>query len=402
MHHMKFVPFFYLYPMKNPLFFIFVTVLVDMLGYGMILPLLPFYVQQQDGGAAMVGYLGAFYALLQLFSGPVLGTLSDQYGRKPILLLCLLGTSIAYALFGLANSLGILFLAVLLDGLTGNNLTTAYAYVADITTPENRSRGMGIVGAAFGLGVMAGPALSGFLSSFGLAVPALTASLIALLNVIYGFFFVPESLSPEQRTVHRAGNLAQNPLNGLGQLTTLMQVRPIRNYLISIFFLNLAFSGLQTNFPLFSRARFGWDVSQNSYFFAFVGLVAVFTQGFLYLRIQPHIREGRLSVLGLGMLALGMAGLALAPAGWMLYPMVAVAALGSGLTTPSLSALVSNHTPASEQGRLMGGQQVLFSLTAIAGPILAGLSFEHLAIFAPYLLGSCFALLALFSANLES
>lgn len=373
----------------SPLVFIFITVFVDMLGYGMILPLLPFYVQKQDGGAAIVGYLGAFYAALQLVSGPVLGALSDRYGRKPILLLCLFGTSIAYTLFGMANSLALLFVAVLLDGLTGNNLTTAYAYVADITTPENRSRGMGIVGAGFGLGIMAGPALGGFLSNYGLAVPALTASLVALLNVIYGLVFVPESLPPEQRTAHRAA------YNGLSQFTALTQVGPIRAYLLCIFFLNLAFSGLQTNFPLFSRARFGWDAAQNGYFFAFVGIIAVFTQGFLYQRIQPQIKEKRLSIAGLALLSFGMFGMALAPTGWMLYPLVAVAAIGSGLTTPSLSGLVSTHTPATEQGRLMGGQQVLFSLAAILGPIFAGLSFENIAVPAPYLLGSLFALTAL-------
>jgi MFS family permease len=373
----------------SPLVFIFITVFVDMLGYGMILPLLPFYVQRQDGGAAMVGYLGAFYATLQLFSGPVLGALSDRHGRKPILLLCLFGTACAYVLFGLANSLLLLFLAALLDGLTGNNLTTSYAYVADITTSEDRSRGMGIVGAGFGLGVMAGPAIGGFLSSFGLAVPALVAGGIALLNVLYGLIFLPESLAPQQRTVHPAA------FNAFSQFTALMEIGPIRFLLFSIFFLNLAFSGLQTNFPLFSSSRFGWSAQQNGYFFAFVGLVAVFTQGFLFLRLQPRFKEQRLAVGGLALLAFGMAGMALAPSGWMLYPFVGLAALGSGLTTPSLGGLVSARTPATAQGRLMGGQQVLFSLTTIIGPIMAGLSFEKIAAPAPYLLGSLLALVAL-------
>lgn len=373
----------------SPLVFIFITVFVDMLGYGMILPLLPFYVQQQDGGAAVVGYLSAFYASLQLVSGPVLGALSDRFGRKPILLLCLLGTSVAYSLFGLANSLPLLFAAALLDGLTGNNLTTSYAYVADITSAEDRSRGMGIVGAGFGLGVMAGPAIGGFLSSFGLAVPALAAGAIALLNVLYGLVFLPESLPPEQRTVHPAS------FNAFRQFTALMAVGPIRSFLLAIFFLNLAFSGLQTNFPLFSNARFGWDARQNGFFFAFVGLTAVFTQGFLYLRIQPFVKEKRLAVAGLALLATGMAGMALAPADWLLYLFVALAALGSGLTTPSLSGLVSTHTPPTEQGRLMGGQQVLFSLTTILGPLMAGLAFEKIAVPAPYLIGSLLALVAL-------
>lgn len=374
---------------RSRLAFIFITVFVDMLGYGMILPLLPFYVQQQNGGAAVVGYLGSFYATLQLFSGPALGALSDRYGRKPILLLCLFGTAIAYAMFGLADSLLMLFLAALLDGLTGNNLTTSYAYVADITTAEERSRGMGIVGAGFGLGIMAGPAIGGLLSGFGLAVPALTASGIALLNVLYGLIFLPESLPPERRSVHGAA------FNAFSQLSALMVVSSIRLYLLCIFFLNLAFSGLQTNFPLFSNARFGWDARDNGLFFGFVGVIGVLTQGVLYGRIQPRFGEKRLMLFGLTGTALGMAGVALAPQGWVLYPLVGFAVFASGLTTPSLSGLVSTHTPASAQGRLMGGQQVLFSLTTIIGPSMAGLAFEKIAVPAPYWLGGLLALLAL-------
>jgi len=208
-----------------------------MLGYGMILPLLPFYVQEQQGGAALVGGLSAFYAALQLFSGPTLGALSDRYGRKPILLLCLFGTGIAYTLFGLANSLALLFFATLLDGLTGNNLSTAYAYVADITSPEERSRGMGIVGAGFAIGLMAGPALGGILSPYGLHAPAFAAAALALLNTLYGFFFLPESLPLERRTIHPAS------LHAFGLLRQILRLPAPRRYLLVIFLLNLAFSG---------------------------------------------------------------------------------------------------------------------------------------------------------------
>ncbi len=169
--------------MNSSLIFIFVTIFVDMLGYGIMLPLLPFFVQAQDGGAAIAGALSSLYASAQLFAGPVLGALSDRYGRRPVLLICLLGTSFGYLMLGLADSLPLVFLAVLIDGLTGGNLTTAYAYIADATTSENRARGMGMVGAAFGLGLMAGPALGGLLSRYGLYVPAFVASAIALSNV---------------------------------------------------------------------------------------------------------------------------------------------------------------------------------------------------------------------------
>jgi MFS family permease len=376
--------------MKRPsLAFILITIFVDILGYSMMIPLLPFFVQKQGGGAAIAGTLASLYAFLQLFSGPVLGSLSDRLGRKPILLVCLFGTAIAYAIFGLADSLPFLFLAVILDGLTGNNLTTSHAYIADITPPEERSRSLSLAGAAFGLGLMAGPVLSGFLSGYSLSVPAFVAAGIALANTLYGLLILPESLPPEKRTIHPVS------FNAFAQLKGLLDIRPIRAILIAIFLLNLAFSGLQTNFPLFSNVRFGWDAPQNGFFFAFVGVVAVFVQGVLYGRLQPRLGELRLAIFGLALLSLGMAGIALASIPWTLFPFVAVAALGSGSSIPSLSGMVSARVSGTQQGQLMGGMQTMFGLTTIIGPTLAGLSFERIGVSAPYWIGSGFALLAL-------
>lgn len=374
---------------RPPLIFILITIFIDVLGYGMMIPLLPFFVQRQGGGAAMAGTLASFYAFLQLFSGPLLGSLSDRLGRKPILLACLFGTAVAYALFGLADSLAFLFLAVTLDGLTGNNLTTAHAYIADVTPPGERSRGLSLAGAAFGLGVMAGPVLSGLLSGYGLSVPAFAAAGIAFANTLYGLFFLPESLAPEKRARHPVS------FNAFAQLKSLFDLPALRGLLVALFLLNLAFAGLQTNFPLFSNARFDWTPRQNGFFFAFVGVVAVFVQGFLYLRLQPKLGEGRMAALGLVFLALGMAGIALTPIAWTLYPFVAVASLGSGSSIPSLSGLVSARAGESRQGQLMGGMQTLLGLTTIFGPTLAGLSFERIGVGAPYWIGSGLALLAL-------
>jgi len=379
--------------MKRSLSFIFITVFVDVLGYSMILPLLPFFVQQQGGNAALAGGLQSLYAFLQLFSGPVLGSLSDRYGRKPILVTCLFGTAIAYAIFGLADSIALLYLAVLLDGLTGNNLTTSFTYVADVTTAEERSRGMGLVSAAFGLGLMAGPALGGLLSAYGLFVPAFAAAGIAFVNSLYGLFILPESLPPEKRSRHRPS------LNFLAQLRAVLNVQNIRLLLLSLFFLNLAFSGLQANFPLFSNARFQWDARQNGIFFAFVGVIAVFVQGFLFGRLQPRIGEKRLAVLGLALMTVGMVGVALAAQAWMVYPLVGIAALGSGTSIPSLSGMISNRVPENEQGRLMGGNQALLSFTNILGPVMAGLSFDRIGVSAPYWIGSGLALIALLFAS---
>ena len=379
---------------RSPLLVIFLTVFVDMLGYGIMLPLLPFYVQRQAGSATIVGSAGSLYALAQLVSGPALGALSDRYGRRPVLLICLFGTSLAFLLLGLANSLPLIYLAILLDGITGGNLTTAYAYIADVTPPGHRTRGMGLVGAAFGLGLMAGPALGGLLSRFGLGAPAFTASGIALANVIFGLFVLPESLPPEKRTLA----VPTEGLHFVAQLRGLFGLGRIRLLLAAIFTLNLAFAGLQTNFPLFSQVRFQWDAAHNGLFYAYVGVLAVFVQGGLLGWIQPRLGEKRLAAGGLALMAAGLAGVALATQDWLLYPLVGMVAAGSGLSIPSLTGLVSNQVEGSGQGRLMGGMQVLLSLTSIIGPTAAGLAFEFIGAAAPYWLGGALAAVALWLA----
>jgi len=383
--------------LNSSLVFIFITIFVDLLGYGIMLPLLPFFVQAHAlvGGAAIAGALSSLYASAQLFTGPVLGALSDRYGRRPVLLICLLGTSFGYLILGLANSLPLIFLAVLIDGLTGGNLTTAYAYIADVTTSENRARGMGMVGAAFGLGLMAGPALGGLLSRYGLYVPAFTASAIALSNVIFGYFVLPESLPPEKREIKPLFHGA-HPAR---QFMNLFKQENIKRFLIAMFLLNLAFAGLQSNFPLYSNFRFHWTPTQNSFFYLYVGVCAVFIQGFLFGKLQPIFGERKLTLAGLAFMVIGLAGMALVPASWMLYPAVTIVALGTGMSIPSLTALVSLRVSESEQGRLMGGTQTLLSLTNIFGPIIAGISFEIIAFSAPYWLGSLFSIFALMVAS---
>ncbi len=374
---------------RSPLLFLFLTVMVDVWGYSMMIPLLPFFVVRSGGNAAIAGMLGSLYALLQLFSGPVLGSLSDRVGRKPVLLICLGGTAVAYGLFGIAQSLGVLLLAVLLDGLTGNNLTTAYAYVADVTDEGNRGRSLGMLGAAFGIGMMIGPAVGGWLSDFGLSVPAFVAALMALLNVLYGWMLLPESLDPLRR--------ATRPMswNALSQVRDLLGMQQLRPLLVAIFLINLGFSGLQMNFPLFSHRRFGWSARENGFFFAYVGVLAVFVQGVLYGRIRRVMPESHLALIGLGLMAMGLSGIAITPAAWILYLSVGIAALGSGVSIPSLTALLSLRAPASSQGQLMGGQQSVIGVANLFGPALAGVSFQFLAISAPYWFSSLLAILAM-------
>ena len=373
----------------SPLLFLFVTVFVDMIGYGIVVPLLPFYVWQHASGAAVIGLLGSLYAAMQFVGGPFLGGLSDRTGRRPVLLLCLLGTSLAYLLLGLANSLLLLVAAVALAGGAAGTLATAQAYIADSTSPENRAHGFGLIGATFGLGLIAGPVLGGLLSFLSLGAPAFAASALALANVAFGFFVLPESLPTRRRAPPPI--LRLNPISQLGGV---LRMDGIRALLLVVFLLNISFTGLLTNFPLFSNVRFGWNASGNAFFFAFIGVCAVLTQGVLLGRLQPRFGEERLLLGGLSLTALDLGLMAIVPSGWMLYPVVGTLAVGIGLTIPALTALISGRVSGREQGRLMGGQQAILSLTMILGPIIAGLAFDHLGVPSPYWIGGLLAALA--------
>ena len=370
--------------------FLFVTVFVDMIGYGIVIPLLPFYAQQYASGAVLIGLLGSLYAAMQFFGGPFLGGLSDRAGRRPVLLLCLFGTSFAYLLLGLADTLLLLVVAVALAGVAGGTLATAQAYIADSTSPEDRARGLGLIGAAFGLGLIAGPVLGGLLSLFSLGAPAFAASVLALGNVAFGFFVLPESLPLMRRT--STPILRLNPISQLGGV---LRMGNIRALLLAVFLVNLSFAGLLTNFPLFSNVRFGWDATANAFFFAFVGVCAVLTQGVLLGRLQPRFGEKRLLLGGLALMALDLGLVALVPYGPLLYPVVGILALGTGLAIPSLTALISHRVSGREQGKIMGGQQAILSLTLILGPVISGLAFDHLGVPAPYWIGGLLAVLAL-------
>src|SRR5919199_3929338 len=295
---------------RSPLLFLFVTVFVDMIGYGIVIPLLPFYVRQHVPGAVLVGLLGALYAAMQFVGGPFLGGLSDRVGRRPVLLLCLLGTSLAYLLLGLAGTLLLVVVAVALAGTASGTLATAQAYIADSTPPEHRARGLGLIGAAFGLGLMAGPALGGLLSLYSLGAPALAASALALGNATFGLVVLPESLPSGRRAP-----LPLRRLNPISQLRDVLGKVRIRGLLLVIFLMNLSFAGLLINFPLFSNARFGWDATANAFFFAFVGLCAVITQGALLGRLQPRLGEERLLFGGLSLMVLDLGLVALVPFG---------------------------------------------------------------------------------------
>ncbi|CAN5585465.1 tetracycline resistance MFS efflux pump [soil metagenome] len=377
----------------SPLVFLFVTVFVDMVGYGIVIPLLPFYAREYSSTAVLVGILGSLYAAMQFFGGPVLGGLSDRVGRRPVLLFCLFGASGAYLLLGLAGTLWVLILAVLLAGGAGATLATAQAYIADSTNPEDRAKGLGLIGAAFGLGLITGPAAGGLLSLHTLSTPAFAASAIAFSNVLFGFFVLPESLPPDRKS-----RTPLTQLNPVSQLKEILRMDTIRPLLLVVFLLNLSFAGLLTNFPLFSNARFGWDATSNAFFFAFVGVCAMLTQGLLIGYLQPRLKEWRLVLGGLSLVAVNLGLMAIVPYGFLLYPVVGILAVGAALTIPSVTAIISRLVPRDSQGKLMGGIQAILSLTLILGPLIAGMSFDYIGVPAPYWIGGLLAALALLVA----
>jgi predicted MFS family arabinose efflux permease len=240
---------------------------------------------------------------------------------------------------------------------------------------------------------MMGPVFGGLLSYFDLRLPAFTAALIALCNITFGFFVLKESLPPEKRAASRVFSF--NPLKQLSDSFRLVNIRAL---LIVLFTLNLAFSGLQTNFPLYAHARFDWDAARVGFFFAFVGVCAVFTQGFLIGKLQPRVGEERLTLIGLTLMAASLAGVAIAWREWMLYPLVGALAAGSGLSIPSVTSLISQRVANDQQGQVMGDTQALISLNLIIGPALAGIAFESFGTSAPYWLGSAWATIALLIA----
>jgi MFS transporter, DHA1 family, tetracycline resistance protein len=363
---------------------ILAAVVIDLLGYGIVVPLLPITIDRLGGSATLVGLLAGGYMAIQGISGPLLGRLSDHWGRRPILLICLLGTGLSYLLLGLADTLTLLIGAMLLDAVTGANLSTAQAYVADSSSPELRTRNYGLLGIAFGLGVTAGPALGGLLSRFGPGVPALVAAAMAGVNLVVMAIVLPESLPRSLRGPAPHGHIDQPRWS--------VVLRPLAGTLAIIALINLAFSGLQSNFPIFSRARFGWDAASTGVLFAFVGVCAIVTQGLLVGRLRARLSEAALVQIGSLLMALALPLIGFASAAWMLYPLAAAVALGSSLCIPSLTSMLAAQASERERGGMLGAQQVAINVALAAGPLIAGLSYDQWGAAAPYMIGGACAL----------
>jgi multidrug resistance protein len=378
-------------PGKHALAVIFITVFLDLLGIGLLVPVAPFVVRQFRDDGLTVGLLALSFSVFQFLASPVLGVLSDRYGRRPVLLISIFGTGVGYLLFGWAAALWLLFASRIIDGITGGNISTAQAYIADISAPEDRSKNFGLIGAAFGLGFIVGPALGGVLSRISLSAPAYAAAALSFGTTIYAYFALPESLPPEKRQ-GRALQFAD--LNPLRQVNVWYWRPALTLLFTAAFLMNFAMAGLQTNFAVYTNDRFGLGPGANAAIFAAIGIVSAFTQGVLMRRLSSRIDAFKLVFAGLLLCVAGFTGIALAPVAWALYPACMAIAFGLGLTNPSLVGLLSRRVDAAEQGVVLGVMQSLASIARAIGPVWAGAIYDAAAWSAPYWSGAIFMLAA--------
>ena len=371
----------------SPLVIIFVTVFIDLVGFGIIIPLLPFYAQTFGASALVVGLLSTSFSLMQFLFAPVWGRLSDIYGRRPIILAGLLGSALSYLAFGLAASLPMLFAARILAGIAGANISTAQAFIADSTTPENRAKGMGLVGAAFGLGFIFGPAIGGFLSHWGYSAPAFFAATLSLANFSAALFLLPESLPPEKRGARARPGRVEAFRRALS--------RPKLALVLAVSFLVMtAFASFESMFALFVESRFGFGATTIGYLFAWVGVVLALVQGVIVGRVVRRVGEHRLVPAAILIMAFALAGVAVAPSVAVLMAAIGLLALGMGFNSPSMLSVVSRLAGPTDQGSTLGVSQSLASLARIVGPLWGGFVFDRFGHSVPFYTASALMLVA--------
>ncbi|MHB8839351.1 MAG: MFS transporter [Gemmatimonadaceae bacterium] len=376
---------------RRALTFIFITILLDVMGAGIMMPVVPYIVRPYSADALTIGLLAVTFSVAQFFAAPLLGAISDRHGRRPVLVISMFGASIGYAFFGIGGALWVFFVSRLVAGFTGGNLTAAQAYIADVSGPEDRAKNFGLVGAAFGLGFILGPSIGGVLAKISLSAPAWAAAGVALVTASFGWFVLPESLAPALRRPHP---LHVGDFNPFRLLMKALSTRQLRALFLGIFLTRFAHMGLQTNFAIYTLDRFKYTPAQNAVVFTVLGVTSTFVQGFLIRRIAGRFSERSLLLTGLLIMVAGFVAIAGATDGWMLSPAIAVLALGTGLVTPTLQSLISQAGSAEEQGMLFGANGAITSLTAILGPAWAGAVFDHVAYTAPYWSGALFLVAA--------
>jgi MFS transporter, DHA1 family, tetracycline resistance protein len=383
---------------RSPLAIIFLTVFIDLVGFGILLPLLPYYAETFGASATAIGLLSASYSLMQFLFAPIWGRLSDRYGRRPLILISLAGSCVGFLIAGLAKTLTALFVGRIVSGIAGAIVPTTHAYIADVTPPENRAKGMGLVGAAFGLGFILGPAIGGLLAPLGYDKPILLASGMAGLNLLFAFFRLPESLPNQVR--NRVGQRTLTPARLMEALS-----HPQVGLLLLIFFIaTFAFANMEATFALLNEHAYALTVRQTGYLFVYMGIVMSVMQGLLVGKIVRRLGEKLCITLGTFILIFGLGLMPFAPN--MIYYCVITGILGfgSGINNPSVNALLSRSASADEQGGIMGIAQSLASMGRILGPLWGGYSFGEFGHVWPFISAGLLMALAFFMSlkNLTS
>ncbi|NBP67788.1 MAG: MFS transporter [Cytophagia bacterium] len=356
--------------------FIFITLLIDVTGLGIIIPVMPTLIKELTGSdnsqaASYGGWLLAAYAVMQFLFAPIMGGLSDRYGRRPVLLASLFGFGVDYLFLAFAPTLGWLFLGRIIAGIMGASFTTAGAYMADISTPENRAQNFGMIGAAFGLGFIVGPVIGGLLGDLGSRMPFIVAAVLSLINWLYGYFILPESLSQENRR-----KFEWKRANPIGTLKSLFRYPVIAGLLVSLSLVYISAHAVQSNWAFYTMEKFDWDKTMVGISLGVVGLVFAIVQGGLIRIIIPKLGQERSVYVGLGLYSLGFILYAAATHGWMMYAVTIVYCTGS-IAGPALQGIMSSVVPANEQGELQGGFTSLMSLTSIFGPLIMSELFSY-------------------------
>jgi DHA1 family tetracycline resistance protein-like MFS transporter len=371
--------------MTRPLLVIFLTIFVNLIGFGIIIPLLPFYAETFGASPLVIGLLFAVFSICQLVAAPVLGDWSDRYGRRPVLIFSLLGTVVSFVLLALARNLTVLFIARIVDGLSGGNISTARAYVADVTEPKDRARAYGLIGAAFGLGFIFGPALSGILSKVSYTAPIWAAAAMTLVATAVAWFWLPE-------TIHRAQAGTGLPFRNLPAMLR----RPnLGRVLVIDFVYWFAFAIFQTTFALFTARRFHFDASQTGYFFSVFGILGAIVQGGFIRPIVKRLGDKPTFILGLLFSVVGLIGATLTHSVPMFAVMLVPLAFGIGFGHPTVSSLVSKTARGDEQGRVQGAASAVESLGRTVGPVWGSASLQRFGEGTPYLSAAAFLVVTL-------
>ena len=385
--------------------FIFITMTIDVIGFGLIIPVMPKLIAELkhisiSEASIYGGDLLALYAVMQFLFSPFMGNLSDRYGRRPVLLLSLLGFCFDYLILAFAHTYSLLVVGRILSGITGASFTTATAYIADISTNENRAKNFGLIGAAFGLGFVIGPALGGLLSVWGLRAPFFAAAGLCLLNFFYGYFVLPESLKPEHRRP-----FDMKKASPIGSLRLFLKYPGILGLVLCFFFIFLGGHAVQSNWSYFTMDQFKWSEKEVGISLAIVGVLVGVVQGVLLRYTSPRLGNEKSAYTGLFFYAFGMILFAFATKSWMMYAFLVPYCMG-GIAGPALQALITNEVPANEQGALQGGLNCVMSLTSIIGPLMMTRTFFYFShdqapVYfpgAPFILGAVLMLISAFIA----